>query len=40
MKNRLLNDVNSSGAVSPAMRASASTMPVTMPGSAAGSDHA
>ena len=37
LKKRLLNAVNSSGAVSPAMRASASTMPVMMPGSAAGS---
>ena len=35
-KNRLLSAVNSSGAVSPAMRASASMMPVTMPGNAAG----
>src|SRR5215471_3827035 len=35
-KNRLLNDVNSSGAVSPATRASASTTPVMIPGNAAG----
>jgi hypothetical protein len=37
LKKRLLNEVKSSGAVSPAMRASASTTPVRMPGSAAGS---
>ncbi len=36
-KKRLLSAVKRSGAVSPAMRASASTMPVMMPGSAAGS---
>ena len=36
-QNRLLNAVNNSGAVSPAMRASARMTPVMMPGSAAGS---
>ena len=36
LKKRLLNEVKSSGAVSPAMRASARTTPVMMPGSAAG----
>ena len=35
-KNALLKEVNSSGAVSPATRARATRMPVTMPGSAAG----
>src|SRR6266571_5242951 len=35
-KNALLKEVNRSGAVSPATRASATRMPVTMPGSAAG----
>ena len=39
-KNRLLNAVNSSGAVSPAMRASASTTPVMMPGQRRRHDHA
>jgi hypothetical protein len=36
VKNRLFNAVNSSGAVSPEMRASARMTPVRMPGSAAG----
>ena len=36
MKNRLLKDVKSSGAVSPAMRARATRIPVMIPGSAAG----
>ena len=36
-QNRLLNAVNSSGAVSPATRANARMTPVMMPGSAAGS---
>ena len=35
-KNALLNEVKSSGAVSPATRARASTTPVMIPGSAAG----
>src|SRR3989442_4040662 len=36
LKNRLLNAVKSSGAGSPAIRASASTTPLTIPGNAAG----
>ena len=40
VKKRLLNDVKSSGAVSPAIRASASTTPVMMPGSGRGQDDA